>query len=80
MEDAQCEHFCKALFSHSSVVKYLEEFNLKLTDACISSIVQSLNYCAVKKLVVSHNTIQENAFRDFFRNTNGELTMVNSSF
>ena len=23
MEDAQCEHFCKALFSHSSVVKYL---------------------------------------------------------
>ena len=68
MEDVQCEHFCKVLFSHSSVVKCLEEFNLsynKLTNASISSIVESLKYCAVKKLVVSHNTIQENAFRDY---------------
>ena len=83
MEDVQCEHFCKALFSHTTVVKHLEEFNLsynKLTNASISSIVESLKYCAVKKLVVSHNTIQENAFRDCFRNTNAELTMVNSSF
>ena len=69
MEDEDCEHFCKVLFSSNSAVQHLEELNLscnKLTSTCISPLVESLKYCAIKKLVISRNNVQENTFRDVY--------------
>ena len=80
MEDLECEHFCKALFSNTSVVRHLEEFNLscnKLTSACVISLVESLKHCAIRKLNISGNDIPENAFRDALKDSCGSL---NSEF
>ena len=82
--DVDCQHFCKAIFSRNSAVKRLEVFNLscnKLTNDCINSIVESLKHCALKKLVISSNEVQENAFKAALMNLYTEHgSLLNSSF
>ena len=83
MEDEDCEHFCKVLFSSSSAVQHLEEFNLscnKLTSTCISPLFESLKYCAIKKLVISRNNVQENASRDVIKFYCAQCSLLYSSF
>ena len=63
--DIRCEGFFKALFSTNSVIKYLKELNLsnnKLTDSCINTIIEFLQYCVIEKLDISHNKINKNTF------------------
>ena len=83
MEDEDCEYFCKVLFSKSSAVQHLEEFNLscnKLTNACIGPLIKSLKHCIIKKLNISGNYVQENVFRDAVKSSYIELELLNSDF
>ena len=80
MEDLECDHFCKVLFSNTSVVRHLEEFNLscnKLTSACVISLAESLKHCTIRKLIIAGNDIQEDAFRDVLKDS---CTLLNSEF
>ena len=82
MEDKDCEYFCKVLFSSSSAVQYLEEFNLscnKLTSTCIGPLVKSLEHCVIKKLVISGNNVREDAFRDAIIVGCAECSLLNST-
>ena len=82
--DADCELFCKAIFSKNSAVKHLEEFNLscnKLTSGCINPIVESLKHCVLNTLVISSNEVQENLFKVALTNLNTECgSLLNSSY
>ena len=79
--DIRCEGFFKELFSINSVIKYLKELNLssnKLTDSCINTIIEFLQYCVIEKLNISHNKIKENTFCYAFKNYYRKLTLLNS--
>ena len=81
--DIRCEGFFKALLSTNSVIKYLRELNLssnKLTNGCINTIVEFLQYCAIEKLNISYNKIKENTFCYTFKSLYKKQTLLNSTF
>ena len=81
IEDQSCDCFCETLFSCTSVVKNLKEFNLsrnKLTSACLFTIIKSLRHCVVEKLDISYNDIQENAFSLIFKLLYEQCTLLDS--
>ena len=67
VEDVQCQGFYKALNSNSCSIKHLKEINLSsnnLTNDCILTIVEFLQYCVVEKLNISYNNLKENVFHN----------------
>ena len=82
IEDRSCDCFCETLFSCTSVVKNLKEFNIshnKLTSACLFAIIKSLRHCVVEKLDISYNEIQENEFSIIFKLLYKQCTLLNST-
>ena len=82
LRDMQCEHFCKVLFSSKSRVTHLNEFNLshnQLTNACISTIIESLKFCVFERINISYNQIEVNRFRCIFKSFYQDFTLLNSS-
>ena len=82
IEDQSCDCFCETLFSCTSVVKNLKEFNLshnKLTSACLFAIIKSLRHCVVEKLDISYNEIQENEFSLIFKLLYEQCTLLDST-
>ena len=82
INDIHCKQFCEALFSSKSVVKHLELFDVsdnKLTNNCINTVITVLQYCAIDKLNISYNKIEENTFCYVFICVYKGITLLNSS-